>query len=893
MTIAILCPNCGGKSVVQAVPGLTDVNCPHCQQPLTLKPPPAATTAKAVLIGAFLAGAALALGLVIWFATREQERAPEGFEEVLEMLARPDAGDRSQAVEEIARWAREGDLKSRSDQVLTKLTAAFGKESNEAVKTAMSRALRTIALRSLTADNWQERRNACCALREAGTQAKDAIPQVIPLINDTHAEVAEAAERGLDAIGPPNDADSVVGLLGHKAAKVRLRAARVLANARPTPTSVAALLKTLEKDEDNQVRQAAAILLPAIVSKYPEHRNPVIPALMTALGQTDSGVANEARNALASLRVNAAHDLAGIRQALVKADSPPPSREYAMDVLAKTGAVNKEIVTVLRDALQALRKDAHYHVRLQAVEVLGKADGDAATQAAVPALLDAILDQPENTIEDAALASLTGLRTPPTLHPDQLVRLLRHPRAAVQGYAVEKLGGIGPDARQASPGLQELALNEANKIELRRQAIAALGKIGAAADSTKSRLHDTLLQTAKCRDLAEVSLQSLRADKIGRLSPREIPKLLSLLDDGDLQDLRAYIIQTVADMGEDANPSAKRLQELAKKAADLDTRKGAIAALGRIGRATGSVEVLLAALDDQRLAATALAALQQIVNPEEDYPLLAPLLAPERKVDPSLRRFAVRTVAKAGRQAVECAKRMQKLAEDKDTNPDLRQEAVLALGVIGRSDGSPEALSQVALRYPQLHKAVLQSLEKMRPFAAKDADALVRLLGSKEAGHRSFGAAELAKLKGDAAVKPLTDALARESDPDVCGDIVQALGDLGPAAKSAVPTIIRVLEVKAGKSNAGRFADTLSELCKHRPEVFHLAEWDASLRRWKGAVRHGNRFARLAAAQALGRIGKQSKYALPALHERACNDTDGAVSKAAQDAITQIMNATQ
>jgi HEAT repeat protein len=849
-----------------------------------------------MLIGGFFASTAVAVGVVIWFATRGQDRAPEGFEEVLEMLARADAGERREAVEEIARWAREDELKSRSDKVITELRAVFKKESNEAVRMAMSRALQTIALRSLAADNWEERRNACYALREVGTQAKDAIPKLIPLVNDTNAEVAGAAERALAEIGPPNDVGSIVGLLGHKAAKVRICAARTLGTASPTPTSVTGLLKALEKDEDNQVRHTAAIILPGIVSKYPEHRNRVIPALLTAVGEADPGVGKEARNGLGRLRINVDQDLEAIREALITADSPEASRKYAIDVLAKKEMVNKEIVVVLLDALKDLRKDAHYAIRLQAVEVLGKADGDAAIQVAVPALLEAIENQPENTIQDAALVSLKSrLRTPPKSQIGQFVKLLKHKRDTVQSYAVEKLGEMGPDAKQASPGLQELALNKESKIELRRQAISALGKIGPADDSTKTRLHDTLLQTAKSKDLAEVSLKSLREEKVGRLSPADIPKLVSLMNDTDMKDVRAYVIQTLANMGENANSAAKELQRFAKKGADIDTRKEAIAALGRIGRATGSVEVLIGALDNQRLTATALAALQEtgIVNPDEDYSALAPLISPERKLDPNVRGFAVQTLGKAGGKAAEFAKEIQEVAEHKDTDPNLRQQAIVALGGIGRTDGSVETLTHVALHYPELNKRALESLEKMRPFVPKDTDALAKLLRSKEAMHRSFSAGEFAKLKGDAAVKALTEALAKEPDPAVCGDLVKALGEIGSTAKSAIPTIISVLERKVGKSNVTRFVDTLSELCKQRPELFRLAEWDPALRRWKGALRHENPSARLAAAQALGRIGKEAKYALPALDERAAKDSDDDVRNAAQEAKTKIMNSTK
>jgi HEAT repeat protein len=843
-----------------------------------------------MLIAGLLVTAAVAVGLVLWFATREQDRAPEGFREVLEMLASGDPGERGQAVEEIARWAREDALKSRSNTVLTELTAVFAKERNETVRTAMSRTLQTIALRSLRADDWQERRQACYAFRELGTQAKDAVPKVIPLVNDSNAEVAGAAERAVAEIGPPHDVDAIVGLLGHKAAKVRTCAARTLGTASPTVTGVAGLVHALEQDEDNQVRHTAAIVLAGIGSRCPEHRDRVVRALLSALGQADPVVAREATNAVGGLRVNVAQDLEAIREALIRADGSEASRAYAIDVLAKSPALNKEVVAVLGDALKDLRKDAHYAIRRQAVELLGKADGDGATQAAVPVLLEAIDNQPENAIQDAALVSLKSLPNPTRFQIDQLVKLLKHQRGGVQSYAVEKLGEMGPQAKQASAGLQELALNEAAKIELRREAIAALGKIGPVDDS--SRLQDTLLQTAKSRDLAEVSLQSLRQGP--RLSRADIPKLVSLLDDADLKDVHVYVLRTVADMGDNANGAAKRLQEFARNGADIDTRKEAIAALGRIGRATASVEVLIGALDDPRLAATALAALEQtgIVTPEQDYPLLAPLLSPAPKVDPKVRGFAIETVGKAGRKAAECAKQIQQLAEDRDTGSSLRQQAVVALGGIGRTDGSVEVLSQVALRYPELHKDVLQSLEKMRPFVPKDADALIRLLGSREATHRSFSAAELAILKGAAAVKALTEALAQESDPAVCGDLVRGLGEIGPTAKSAVPTIIAALELKGDKSNVGRFVDSLSELCKQRPELLRLAEWDSALRRWKGALRHENPYARLAAAQALGRIGKESKYALSALHEQAAKDTDDRVSNAARKAITQIMNAT-
>jgi HEAT repeat protein len=193
--------------------------------------------------------------------------------------------------------------------------------------------------------------------------------------------------------------------------------------------------------------------------------------------------------------------------------------------------------------------------------------------------------------------------------------------------------------------------------------------------------------------------------------------------------------------------------------------------------------------------------------------------------DPDLRRTAARELGKMGAEAKPAVDALAKALKDDDTF--VRRFAALALGEIGAdAKGAVPALA-----------AALRDREKRVVEAAATA------LGSMG----SEGVKPLAALVKDPSKEPALRARAAES-----------LGKIGPAAKSAVPVLVEVLQNKSKDKKK-----------KNMPV-------DGSLR--------------LEVVQALGSIGPEAKEAQPVLEEIAANrrERDRVFKRAVTEALRKI-----
>lgn len=176
---------------------------------------------------------------------------------------------------------------------------------------------------------------------------------------------------------------------------------------------VRALMQRL-KDEDAEVRQAAAYALGRI-------ENPMaIPALVDALGDADRAVQSAALDALSSF--DRGIPAAPIRRMLTADD--PEMRQRAIDILAD-----------LRDreslpAIARLVGDADAEVRQQAIWALGEM-GDPGSASAVAA---GLADQ-DSEVRQAALYAMQELGG--TIEAGVLTRLLQDRDADVRAAAIE------------------------------------------------------------------------------------------------------------------------------------------------------------------------------------------------------------------------------------------------------------------------------------------------------------------------------------------------------------------------------------------------------------------------------------------------------------------------
>ena len=128
---------------------------------------------------------------------------------------------------------------------------------------------------------------------------------------------------------------------------------------------------------------------------------------------------------------------------------------------------------------------------------------------------------------------------------------------------------------------------------------------------------------------------------------------------------------------------------------------------------------------------------------------------------------------------------------------------------------------------------------------------------------------------GEPAVPALLKHLA---DDDVKFCAVLALSIMGPVAHEAAPALIEILTDKKNKRLQAVAAGALGNL---------LAE--EAVPALRNSLRDEDRFVRLEAARALGRIGSPAKSAIPAL-VGALKDPEADVREAAAEALKKIQN---
>lgn len=185
------------------------------------------------------------------------------------------------------------------------------------------------------------------------------------------------------------------------------------------------------KDKDADTRQRAAYALGHI-----RRSRAVVPALLADMHDPDYQVREEVVVALGRLGPRAQSAVPALIEALKDKDGGV--RERAADALGKVGCENENVIPALMDALK--EKD----VRLHAARALGGFGGKA--KAAVSALIAMAKEGTPQTNADSEgpPEKTNGGKPKPT-------------RTLVRVAAINALGGIGPDAKEAVPLLAQAA----------------------------------------------------------------------------------------------------------------------------------------------------------------------------------------------------------------------------------------------------------------------------------------------------------------------------------------------------------------------------------------------------------------------------------------------------
>jgi HEAT repeat protein len=546
------------------------------------------------------------------------------------------------------------------------------------------------------------------------------------------------------------------------------------------------------------------------------------PVLFSILRGEDPAAATSAGLALTRILPHDSDQLAAVVPALVRSLGNT-SADVRSDAVVGLGICGRAAIPALADLVKAHTASSELAEQAAtALALMGRA-----AQPAVPQLADALKSRDDKLVVRAA-AALGAIGPEAKDAVPQLRSLLGGNNLLVREHAADALGNIGPAAAAAVPSLVK-ALQDSNE-ELRRIAAGAIGKIGPAAEAAIpaliAALHD---------DSGAVSLHA--AGALGQIGPKAVPALAAVVKDPERQQLAVMIL---ADMGPAAKPAAKVLAatlagfegELSERDHDFareivmtlahigpdakeavpvlmkivtnekhQVRAGAAWALAKIG-ATEVLPILKKALEsdaDPKLHLAAPMALMVLAPGNDEYirlsvPNLIQLLGHRAGV---VRREACMTLAMIGPKAAPAVDKL--VATLNDADPGVRHAAMAALARIGAASAGALPAMMPLLTAADLRErySAIFVIGKIGPSAKPAIPLLEKNLQEQDAFLQTASAWALVQIdpKSDGRVAqclgPLMQGLA-VPDPRVRVEVIQTLGQLGPAAKPAKPALEQI-----------------------------------------------------------------------------------------------------
>ncbi len=520
--------------------------------------------------------------------------------------------------------------------------------------------------------------------------------------------------------------------------------------------------------------------------------------------------------------------------------SEVPARRDAAYQLGKMGAAAKPAVPALIKALQDQDKQVWFFA-LGALTELGP---DA--REALPALIEDLSrksrggrdrERNQRMVRTAYALSRLG---PEAIPP--LIATLGSDDSAARAGAARALGGMGPQAGAAIPAL--LANFNHGEVFVRQEAIDALALIGPAAlgpvtealgwneplQRTSAVL--TLAQLGSAAKNAESALTEMLAKEtdadvrmaaltaLARVSTdpaKAVPLLVAAAKD-DNAAVRHAAINALCGSRPLRRPAVAPLAALLKDD-NAAVRQRAAQALGRLG--PDAVEALPALLAATRaaegdpafadpLAQIGPAALPALLTALKEAnatnsawilrtlrgfgaPAVPVLVEALQQPDATIRVSAAGALGAMGRDAASAASPLFALAE---TGEAVVQAAALrALTALSAERGrlKPMLLSALKSPVPELRKAGAAGLAALGEATALGADGLLVLLGDDDPPIRLAAVQALGQL-GEKAASAVPALMGRLDDPALQVAVLDAFGKIGPASAPAVPRILEIAQ---------------------------------------------------------------------------------------------------
>jgi HEAT repeat protein len=713
------------------------------------------------------------------------------------------------------------------------------------------------------------------------------------------------------------------------------RAAGVLADA--GREGMPFLLDACEQGGIRLHRRAAAVLVrqgataaPGLVSalknKAQQQRVEVIlvrlgpaavPFLREALTEEVAGEA--AAHILGLIGPRAADAVPDLIAALKRREAPTALRSRAAFALGRIGEPSDVLVPPLIAALSDSKKE----VRERGVEALGRIGSPA--RDAVPALAAALKDE-EATVATKACQALSFIGESKVAQP--LLAAFQSGRSEVAVEAGRALWRLGQQADPIVPALLTLAEGPIEKSAPARNLLASFGP------------HIVPMLVEALRD-SDAAKREAAVDVLGRIGPPArtaiLPVLAALKDKSPAVALMAAMAVAqidatrggaavklltnsldlpgasiaLADLGHTARAAVPELIAALKPrkeiAHDELIRLHVQLALARIG--TAAVPALIAALKDKRegVAPLAAGALGWVLPPPKEA--VAALRA-ALKNDRAHAAVYADALGQLGSLALPAVPDLTNLLTDAAS----RTEAAVALVRIDPHQAAkivPMLIKDLQAEDEKQRQAAVVAVTRLGPAAQSAADALTALLRD-----RLLTELEIIALHEvwPGAIPGLINLL-KAPDVDCRKRALFALGQIGPAARSAIKPLIAALSDRDSDVRAGA-AHVLEQIGPDAAEavpalIANLQASDAAVRS-SAAVALGTigpaaeearrplleclldpeERVRYAAALSLGRIDPHFAEAVPGLRN-ALNDPSPEVQLAAIDSLSHIDHASR
>jgi HEAT repeat protein len=418
-------------------------------------------------------------------------------------------------------------------------------------------------------------------------------------------------------------------------------AAKAIAQIGPGARGAVPALHAALKEKDRKLATMAAVALGNIGAEARE----AIPELCEALRSQDELQRGMAARALGQLGPDAAPAAAPLYDALL-ADKDAKVRRYVVYALGRIGVSARfaviglhelvrpdaeeqpaEVQEAVAEALQKIGepkkddvarlveylKNPSVNVRIAAAQTLFHLRGEAKDAAA--GLMAVLRDDDERVrlLGSLALVAVDPQQAGAVLAP--LRGLLTSADAGIRASAAEGIGNLGPDAKDAIPGLRDALLKD-KEPPVREAAAIALGKMGEVAKDTVPALVGCLkddeagVRSAAAHALAGIgpparsaalaplkNMLTTEADPTVRLavaftlgwldasqvSAVTLPELLKGLRHRDTVEVRIGAAQALGDFGPKANtPAVVQALTQAKRDENAEVQKAAEEALKKI-----------------------------------------------------------------------------------------------------------------------------------------------------------------------------------------------------------------------------------------------------------------------------------------------------------------------